>query len=256
MNNLIKAERYKLFHNWAFWALLIGMILLGFFSGSGYRQYYLAHDYEKIAVTSFSGVFNSMVADSTMPLVAVCAMLAWFMGRDFSLRTISTEVASGHSRRDIFISKAVVNLIAFNAVMLLYPMAGAIHEIGYFGIGDLTGNILNILRTGLYVLLLQSAFFLITITIAFIVRNGIVSAIVAPIVSFGIMLVFAAGVENQMPVAIYYLNPIYRLREATAMGSSISSHGLILVPAIITGVVWIAACSMIIWKTFVKGDLK
>lgn len=256
MNNLIKAERYKLFHNWAFWALLIGMALLGFFSGSGYRGFFLAHDHNSIEVTSISGVFNAMVADSIMLAVAVSAMLGWFMGRDFSLRTISTEVASGHRRMDIFISKAIVNLVAYNFVMFLYPLAGAVHETAYFGLGDITGNLLNILRTTLYLLLLQSAFFLITITIAFILRSGIMSVIVAPIVSFVIMIFFATGVEKKWPVALYYLNPIYRLREATAMGSSISSHGMILVPAIITGVVWIAACSMIIWRTFAKGDLK
>ena len=256
MNNLIRSERYKLFHNLAFWALLIGMVLLGFFSGSGYRQFYLAHDYSRIEVTSISGVYNSMVADSLMILVAVNAMLGWFTGRDFSLRTISTEVASGHSRKDIFLSKAVVSLSAYNLVMILYPLAGAIHEISYFGIGNLTGDLLNILRTTLYLLLLQSAVFLITITISFVLRSGIMSAIASPIATFGLMLVFASGIENHWPIAMNYLNPMYRLREVTSMGSSISSQGLILVPAVITGIVWIAVCSMIIWKTFAKGDLK
>ena len=256
MNNLIKAERYKLFHNLVFWALLIGMAVLGYFSGSGYRLTYVAHNYDTIQITSFSGVFNAMVADSLIILVAVSSVLGWFVGREFSLRTVSAEVASGHSRSHIFISKTVVYLIAYNIVMLVYPLAGAIHEISYFGAGDLTNNLLNILRTGLYVLLLQSAFFLITITIAFLLRSGVKTAIVAPIVSFGIMMLFARAAEDNWPAVISFLNPIYRLRESTAMGSSLSSNGLILVPAIVTGIVWIATCSMIIWKNFAKSDLK
>ena len=55
MGNLIKMERYKLFHNIIFWVLLIGMPILGLISGSGYRQYYLAHEAATIPIESFSG---------------------------------------------------------------------------------------------------------------------------------------------------------------------------------------------------------
>lgn len=256
MNNLIKSERYKLFHNPVFWILLAGMTLLGATSGSGYTKYFLAHTHDRISITSFSGVFNAMVADSTLLLVAVCAMLGWFMGREFSLRVISTEVASGHSRTDIFISKTIVNLCAYNIVMILYCLAGAISQIGHFGTGNLSDNVLNILRTVFYMILLQSAFFLITITIAFILRNGIKTAVVAPIVSFSIAMIFVFAVQKGWSASITYLNPIYRLREVTSMGSAIGGNGIILFPAIITGILWIAACSIIILKSFTKSDLK
>ncbi|MBR2295509.1 MAG: hypothetical protein IJ869_07095 [Clostridiales bacterium] len=256
MNNLIKAEKYKLFHNFVFWALLIGMTVFGFMGGSGYRMNYLAHNYDPIEVTSFSGVFNAMVADSLFLLVAVCAMLGWFMGREFSARWIASEVAAGHKRSHIFLSKTLVNVIAYNIVMIVYPLAGAISQISYFGIGDLTGNILNILRTCIYMFLLQSAFFFITIMIAFLMRSGIKTAIAAPVVSFAIALLFANGVEHHWNIATLYFSPIYRLREVTAMGSQLTSTGLILVPALATALLWIGGCSMIIWKSFSRSDLK
>jgi len=256
MNNLIKTERYKLFHNPIFWALLAGMTVLGALSGSGYSQYFLAHSHERISITSVSGVFNAMVADSIFLLVAVCAMLGWFMGREFSLRTISTEVSSGHSRLHIFLSKTIVYVVSYNIVMILYSLAGAISQIRLFGTGDLTGNILNILRTCFYMILMQSALFLITITIAFVLRSGIKTAIVAPIVSFSIAMIFVSAIQNKLPAAVLYINPVYRLREATSMGSALIGKDIILLPAIFTGILWIAACGIITWKSFSKSDLK
>lgn len=251
MGNLIKMERYKLFHNIVFWILGIGMPILGFFSGSGYRNYYLAHDSTPIQVESFSGVFNAMVADSLILLVAICGVLGWFIGREFSLRTISSEVASGNKRFEIFMSKTVVYLVAFNVIMILYSLMGAVSQIGYFGIGDLGNNVLNILRTTVYTIIFQSVLYLVVIALAFILRNGVITAIAGPLVSFGIMIAFV-----YLPVVLNYANPMYRFREITAMGSYFSTNGIVCVPALIVAVVWLAACSIIIWKSFAKSDLK
>ena len=251
MGNLIKMERYKLFHNIVFWILGIGMPILGFFSGSGYRNYYLAHDSTPVQVESFSGVFNAMVADTLILLVAVCGLLGWFIGREFSLRTISSEVASGNKRFDIFMSKTIVYLVAFNVIMILYSLMGAISQIGYFGVGDLGNNILNILRTTVYTVIFQSVLYLIVITLAFILRSGVKTAIAGPLVTFGIMIAFV-----YLPVVLNYANPMYRFREITAMGSYFSTNGIVCVPALIVAVVWLAACSIIIWKNFAKSDLK
>ena len=251
MGNLIKMERYKLFHNIVFWILAIGMPVLGFFSGSGYRNYYLAHDTTPINIETFSGVFNAMVADSFILLVAICGVLGWFIGREFSLRTISSEVASGNKRFEIFMSKTLVYLVAFNVIMILYSLMGAISQIGYFGIGDLGNNVLNILRTTVYTIIFQSVLYLVVITLAFILRNGVMTAIAGPLVSFGIMIAFV-----YLPVILNFANPMYRFREITAMGSYFNVSGVINVTALLIAVVWLAACSIIIWKNFAKSDLK
>ena len=251
MGNLIKMERYKLFHNIVFWLLAIGMPVLGFFSGSGYRNYYLAHDTTPINIETFSGVFNAMVADSLILLVAICGVLGWFIGREFSLRTISSEVAAGNKRFEIFMSKTVVYLVAFNVIMILYSLMGAVSQIGYFGIGDLGNNVLNILRTTVYTIIFQSVLYLVVITLAFILRNGVMTAIAGPLVSFGIMIAFV-----YLPVILNFANPMYRFREITAMGSYFNVSGVINVTALLIAVVWLAACSIIIWKNFAKSDLK
>jgi ABC-type transport system involved in multi-copper enzyme maturation permease subunit len=251
MGNLIKMERYKLFHNIVFWILAIGMPVLGFFSGSGYRNYYLAHDSTPINIETFSGVYNAMIADSLILLVAICGVLGWFIGREFSLRTISSEVASGNKRFEIFMSKTVVYLVAFNVIMILYSLMGAVSQIGYFGIGDLGNNVLNILRTTVYTIIFQSVLYLVVITLAFILRNGVMTAIAGPLVSFGIMIAFV-----YLPVILNFANPMYRFREITAMGSYFNVSGVINVTALLIAVVWIGACSIIIWKNFAKSDLK
>lgn len=251
MGNLIKMERYKLFHNIVFWILVIGMPVLGFFSGSGYRNYYLAHDTTPINIETFSGVYNAMIADSLILLVAICGVLGWFIGREFSLRTISSEVASGNKRFEIFMSKTLVYLVAFNVIMILYSLMGAVSQIGYFGIGDLGNNVLNILRTTVYTIIFQSVLYLVVITLAFILRNGVMTAIAGPLVSFGIMIAFV-----YLPVILNFANPMYRFREITAMGSYFNVSGVINVTALLIAVVWLAACSIIIWKNFAKSDLK
>ena len=227
------------------------MPVLGFFSGSGYRNYYLAHDSTPINIETFSGVYNAMIADSLILLVAICGVLGWFIGREFSLRTISSEVASGNKRFEIFMSKTVVYLVAFNVIMILYSLMGAISQIGYFGIGDLGNNVLNILRTTVYTIIFQSVLYLVVITLAFILRNGVMTAIAGPLVSFGIMIAFV-----YLPVILNFANPMYRFREITAMGSYFNVSGVINVTALLIAVVWIGACSIIIWKNFAKSDLK
>ena len=256
MGNLIKMERYKLLHNIVFWIFIIAMPLLGFFSGPTYHGAFVAHEDCSVQIESFSGVFNAMVADSYIILVAVNGLLGWFVGREFSLRTVSAEIASGNSRFDIFASKTIVYLTAYSSAMLLYPLAGAINQIGFFGIGELGDNLLNILRTSVYAYLLLSASFMVTITLAFIVRNGVITAIASPIVCFVMMCVFIMTNEHDLPRIIVFLDPYYRLREITSMGSSLSNGAFLNIPAIITSVVWLAACSIIIWKNFAKSDLK
>lgn len=256
MGNLIKMERYKLFHNFVFWILLIGMPLLGFISGSGYRNYYLAHDTTPIKIETFSGVYNAMVADSLIFLVAICGVLGWFIGREFSLRTISSEVAAGNKRFEIFLSKTVVYLVAFNVIMILYSLMGAVSQIGYFGIGNLGNNILNILTTTFYTIIFQSVLYLVVITLVFILRNGVMAAIAGFLASFGIMIAFSSIAAEGLPVILNFANPMYRFRETIAMGSYFNVSGIVNVPALLIAVVWLAACSIIIWKNFVKSDLK
>ncbi|MBR6483935.1 MAG: ABC transporter permease subunit [Clostridiales bacterium] len=256
MNNLIRMERYKLFHNIVFWIFLIGMTALGFYSGKDYRVEYWAHTVTGVSVNSFSGVFNSMVADSVIFMVAVSSLLGWFIGREFSNRTLSMEVASGHSRRDIYLSKVIVNLTAYNIVMILYPLAGAISQIGYFGTGDLLNNILNILRTSVYMFLLQTAFFSVTVMIAFLLRSGVKTAVVAPVASFVLAMIFAVFMTKELPMGVLFVDPIYRLREITSMGSTLAWPGIINIPAILSSIVWTGGCSIIILKNFKRSELK
>jgi ABC-type transport system involved in multi-copper enzyme maturation permease subunit len=133
---------------------------------------------------------------------------------------------------------------------------GAVSQIGYFGIGDLGNNVLNILRTTVYMIIFQSVLYLVVIALAFILRNGVITAIAGPLVSFGIMIAFSSVMSEGFPVILNFANPMYRFREITAMGSYFNVSGVINVTALLVAVVWLAACSIIIWKSFAKSDLK
>ena len=56
---------------------------------------------------------------------------------EFTWRTISQEICVGHTRQQIFASKIISYLAAFNIMAIVYPVAGCIREYGKFGIGDI-----------------------------------------------------------------------------------------------------------------------
>ena len=83
---------------------------------------------EEIA-SSLADIFNGMVYDSTFLLIIMSAILALILGQEFSKRTINLEVSAGHSRKQIFTSKIISYLIAFNLMALVYPVSGCIRNL-------------------------------------------------------------------------------------------------------------------------------
>lgn len=255
MSNLIKAERYKITHRLTYPLGILAMLIIGFLSAEGYIKQYTGADMTHIPVTSISGLFNSMMADIVILIVLAAGILAYFTGREFSLRTLSTEVTSGHDRKDIFISKIIVNPLAYDILMFMYPLGGIIREFSRFGPGDITDNILNILRTSLYMLLFFSVIFIIAMMIAFLLKSGIAAGITSTIVLFMMSYLFAMAAENKI-TAVNILHPVYYLRRILDIGSSISGGRIIDIPAILVGLLWISVCSIIMWVRFRKSDLK
>ena len=180
MDKLLKLEKYQLLHNSIYWCGMIGIFLLGFFTADTYVTEVMGST-EEIA-SSLADIFNGMVYDSTFLLIIMSAILALILGQEFSKRTINLEVSAGHSRKQIFTSKIISYLIAFNLMALVYPVSGCIREFGRFGVADVGMFFYNIIKAIIYSCLLNSAIFLIAILICCYLQDAVKATSVTVII--------------------------------------------------------------------------
>ena len=171
MDKLLKLEKYQLLHNSIYWCGMIGIFILGFFTADTYVTEVMGPTEE--IVSSLADIFNGMVYDSTFLLIIMSAILALILGQEFSKRTINLEVSAGHSRKQIFTSKIISYLIAFNLMALVYPVSGCIREFGRFGVADVGMFFYNIIKAIIYSCLLNSAIFLIAILICCYLQDAV-----------------------------------------------------------------------------------
>lgn len=257
MGNLLKAERYKLFHSFAFWVALMLLLIYGFYNANEYIEFgfYNGTTWDEVFVTSFSGLFNSVAADQLFLLPVLAGIMAYNIGREFSTRTLAVQVAAGLNRRDILISKAIVKTLAYVVLFLAIPTGAMVKGIIHYGTGDLLDNILNVLRTGCFTCITMGAVFIISMLIAFLLKGGIKAGITTAVTWFVLTYVFAMAADEQILVLNIW-NPIYHFRHMLEIGSSIHGGNTIDLPAIFACTCWVAVCSIIMWKNFAKSDLK
>lgn len=184
MDKLLKLEKYQLLHNSIYWCGMIGIFILGFFTADTYVTEVMGPTEE--IVSSLADIFNGMVYDSTFLLIIMSAILALILGQEFSKRTINLEVSAGHSRKQIFTSKIISYLIAFNLMALVYPVSGCIREFGRFGVADVGMFFYNIIKAIIYSCLLNSAIFLIAILICCYLQDVVKATSVTAIIIFGL----------------------------------------------------------------------
>ena len=200
---------------------MIGIFILGFFTADTYVTEVMGPT-EEIA-SSLADIFNGMVYDSTFLLIIMSAILALILGQEFSKRTINLEVSAGHSRKQIFTSKIISYLIAFNLMALVYPVSGCIREFGRFGVADVGMFFYNIIKAIIYSCLLNSAIFLIAILIC----------------GYGMML--------RLPVGFL---PTYQIRIVVSMKTFFQPI------AILVGCIWSGILVLLSWIKFRKCDFK
>ena len=245
MSNLLKMERYHLFHNFFYWSGLLIVFSMGLLTADTYILEVMGPDGGSAA--SLADIFNGMVYDSTFLLIIVSSILSFVLGQEFSCRTLHLEVSAGHSRKEIFISQLIVYLIAFHIMALLYPIAGCFREFGRFGIADVGGFFYNILKASVYSLLMNSAIFLLAMFICYWLQHSLKAAAITAVAMFVLSLYLGYGMMLNLPVAFL---PTYQIREVVSAGK------LFHPAAILIGVIWISVLVCISWLRFRKCDLK
>ena len=230
MDKLLKLEKYQLLHNSIYWCGMIGIFILGFFTADTYVTEVMGPTEE--IVSSLADIFNGMVYDSTFLLIIMSAILALILGQEFSKRTINLEVSAGHSRKQIFTSKIISYLIAFNLMALVYPVSGCIREFGRFGVADVGMFFYNIIKAILICCYLQDA-----------VKATSVTAIII----FGLSLYLGYGMMLRLPVGFL---PTYQIRIVVSMKTFFQPI------AILVGCIWSGILVLLSWIKFCKCDFK
>ena len=245
MNNLLKMERYQLSHNFFYWGGLIGIFLIGFFTADTYVPEVMGPDGS--AATSLTDIFNGMVYDSTFLLIIISSVLALILGQEFSCRTVDLEICAGHSRKEIFASKVIAYLVAFNIMALLYPVAGCIREYMKFGIAEAGIFIYNVVKAVVYSLLLNSAVFLIAILICCCLQSTTKAVAATASITFVLSLYLGYGMMLKLPIAFL---PTYKIREAVSGAEFFQLSGILV------GAAWVMVLVILAWKSFSRCDLK
>lgn len=245
MNNLLKMDRYQLSHNKIYWCGILGVFLLGFLTADTYVPEVMGPTGG--AAKSLVDIFNGMVYDSTFLLVLVSSILSMILGQEFSCRTISQEVCAGHTRLQIFVSKLISYLIAFNIMAIIYPVSGCIREYARFGLTDMSFFFYNIVKATMYSFFLNSAVFMIAMLCCYWFRNSAKAVAVTAGVTFVLSLYLGYGMMLGFPVVFL---PTFQVREA------VSNQTMILPRSLFIGAIWLVSLIIIIWEKFRRSDLK
>lgn len=245
MSNLLKAERYQLSHNWVYWCSLGGIFLLGLLTADNYLEDVLGTIGKNAA--TLTDIWDGMVYDSTFLLIIVSCILSFVLGQEFSWRTVGMEVSAGHTRFSIFMSKITAYLLAFNGMVIVYPLAGCIREYFRFGFTDIQVLFLHVVKAVLYSLLLNSAFLMLSILCCIFFRNTARALAATAAITFIFSLYLGYGSMLGLPVGFL---PIFQIREAVTSSAAICGR------SILVGFFWGAGLLWAGWKIFGRCELK
>jgi len=193
MNNLLKAELYKLQRNQTFWVLMLVSAGL-----SALLHFLIITDWWMVAPTAFDkvglGELNGL-GTFTMPLffnLLGSTLAGFYISTEFSQNNvIKNQIISGNKRWQIFVAKfATLSIGTFLIVVAMPVFTGMIEMVLMGRIGQLTPSALQFLGTSYALFTLQLiAFTAIILLIAMLTEDSgktIILSIVLTIVLFAI----------------------------------------------------------------------
>lgn len=221
MCNQCKVSFYKFWHFLIFYIAILCVAGLGFYYG-----------FDKIAGFG-EGVdfaFNDTICDTSMMFI-LALIPSWFIGSDFSNRTIHHEITSGYSRWSVLLVRELPVILAgiiFHAVYMISTILGVACKNGFSNhIFENSNNLLWCVTVMLQLIGLQSVITLIT----FICSKA--SAAIAASVSF---VVISCNVLRNFLGGTFFEKTVFCFAKNNASETLISAS----VIAVITLVVSIA----------------
>ncbi len=207
-----------------------------------------------MTVKGYNSFFSS-IEDIATNLIVGIIMVGILICSDFDNRTIQSEIATGHSRFKILLSKIFSITIANYIIFLPYPVGRAVLQGIFIGFGKTISIdiIINMILAYTTVILIGVALNSISILISFMIqRTVMVLGISVVTVLLGVNFLLALGEANEGLGNILSYTPIGISRRLIAEGYGNN----IMVISIITSLIAIALFSIITYIIFRKKELK
>ena len=250
MLNLIKLEFYKLKKQNIFKILLLAVIAVSAFSAFSEMRILATEGLLGGGRTSYANAFQDIF------MLLISAIFAGFyIGSDFSNKTIHSQLSQGHSRLDIVISKTLVFFIGTSIIMMLYPITVALINTVKFGWGEpfTIISVFYILRVAVLGVILNIGTTSIFVLIAFLCRD--IPKTICISLAFPVLFsALSSTLGNMVPGILKIINFTTLSQLKNIVGDTISTSTIItvLLSAGITVIVIISLSNLL----FAKAEIK
>lgn len=249
MLNLIKLEFYKLRKQRSFKILLLAVIAISAFSA-----------YSEIRLLTANGLLGSgkmgfANAIQDMFMLFMSAIFAGFyIGSDFSNKTIQSQLSQGHSRLEVLLSKALVFFIGTSMIMLLYPITVSIIHTFKYGWGEpfALASLLYVLQVAFFGVILNIGTTSVFVLIAFLCQD--VPKTICFCLAFPVVISLLNSTLGGLPVIgnILRFTPLAQLTNIVGNDIMPTTVLTVFLSASITVVIMLSICNLL----FAKAEIK
>lgn len=235
MYNLIKLEFYKLRKQSLFKMLLLAVIGISVFSAFSEMRILETEGLIGSGKAGYANAFKDMF------MLFISAIFAGFyIGSDFSNKTIQSQISQGHKRLEVIIAKSVVFFFGTSIIMLLYPVTASVVQTFTYGWGEpfVVASVAYILRVAALGIILNIGTTSIFILFAFLCRD--ISKTICICLAFPVLIsAISATLGNAVPV----IGNILRFTTLAQLGNIV---GDAILPSTVFTVVFSATVTVIV----------
>lgn len=234
--NQIRVEFYKLTRLLGFYFATILLAGIGVIHG-----YILLSNFNRTNITSVNEVFQTVVGDTSFIFV-IMLIIAWFLGKDFSTRTIQNEIRIGYSRESVLISRYVITFFAAVLLHFIWVVSALIGFVVKRGMDFSVFSFINFVW--LIIVFIQiMAITSVVIMIEFFAKNASVAMVITTVTVF----VTCNIIRNFIEIKVY---------QFTCFGLVQNGSWTVLLPAMLYAIVVILVIGMITYMGFRKAEIK
>lgn len=250
MKRLIQLELFKLKHSKGFRVLLLLMAVLGIFGvvASGATA-------ESASPSGYSAYFKQFSDMKSLVFVWIGLFSGFFIGEDFSNRTLQAEIAAGYSRFSILASKALIMIVGVWSMIAAELMVVTLGSSLLYGFGQaVTPDVVaGMLRAYfMFAFLMSGAAMICTVTALWIKNKGTILAVnVFLLLALDGMLRFVS-LQSELGAAFYQNTLFDQVVQSTAPLLS----SLELMKGILTGFFALVVFFFIALTYFRKSELQ
>ncbi|WMM23297.1 ABC transporter permease [Tissierella sp. MB52-C2] len=250
MFNLIKLEFYKLKRQDILKVLLLIVIGISAFSAFSEIRILMSDGLRGSGKEGYTNGFRDMF------MLFVSGIFAGFyIGSDFSNKTIQSQLFQGYKRLDIIISKALVFFIGTSIIMLLYPITVSIIYTFKYGWGEpfTITSVLFILRVAALGIILNVGTTSIFVLLAFLCKD--IPKTICTCFAFPVLI---SAISSTLGKAVPVIGDLLRFTTLAQMGSIIDDIILpstvltVFLTAMITVIIVISLANLLFAKAEVK----